>query len=157
MVEPKRGALSAAGRSVKEMNERGAVQLLCNRAWRNMAATRLKNQTSARPRCLCCALRAHIQETECAERVFCGTRCQSHLRGVQQFFRLGMKRGAAALEDEAPQIFAWPEIFPDDVLCVLLLWRTAASCARWPSSTSCGRCGAWAGRGTLARRANSSV
>ena len=122
MVEPKRGALSAAGRSVKEMNERGAVQLLCNRAWRNMAATRLKNQTSARPRCLCCALRAHIQETECAERVFCGTRCQSHLRGVQQFFRLGMKRGAAALEDEAPQIFAWPEIFPDDVLCVLLLW-----------------------------------
>jgi len=33
-----------------------------------------------------------------------------------------MKRGAAALEEEAPQIFVWPEFFPDDVLCVVLRW-----------------------------------
>jgi len=104
------------------MEPRDAVQLLCARARRNMAATRRENQASAQPRCLCCALRAQIRETERAERVFCGTRCQSHLHGVQQFFRLGMKRGAGALEEEAPQIFVWPDFFPDDVLCLLLRW-----------------------------------
>ena len=96
-----------------------------------MAATRRKNQGATWPRCLCCARSAHIQETECAERVFCGTRCQAHLHGVQQFFNLGMKRkagaigkkrGAGALKKEAPQIFVWPDILPDDVLCLLLRW-----------------------------------
>ena len=76
------------------MAEREAVQLLCARAWHNMAAARRENQASTQPRCLCCARSARIQETADAGRVFCDKRCQSHMHGVNQFFRLGMKRGA---------------------------------------------------------------
>jgi hypothetical protein len=102
------------------MNQAQALSLLWERVRLKVGARHSHNLMCGTDaaQCLSCGGKALIYETLLSHNRFCDEECQKGLRGLDSFLSLGMKRGAAAIEEVQPD-FETVEL-PDDVLGFLL-------------------------------------
>jgi Leucine-rich repeat (LRR) protein len=98
------------------MNQAQALSLLWERVRLKVGSRHSHNLACGADaaQCLSCGGKALIYETLLSHNRFCDEECQKGLRGLDSFLSLGMKRGAAAIEEVQPD-FETVEL-PDDVL-----------------------------------------